>query len=325
MLHDYDLVSSFLPSWNNNRKNIFRPSLCSESLNSRGHEEVHKQDGQLPVACISEAKRHAWLGVERRRFPYFDRGCGKQCMRVEINYLKYQSWISWADFFLVLGHVTHFCLQRHFTGKHEGSFWSQRSIVVQSSCAQKVSFDGIPASARRDQVSLKTLSSRPRQWKPINFSPHFADGCRYGGSLCARRTGSTQRPWPCHGFATASSCVAWTTRSPSIRSGGRTPLSPQSHALPQVRPTVEGVLRITEVSKSRIYCQSLRYARIEASLLSKLIRQLSLKIPIAHRNHSCEMYAATHRSPTWPPPVTPWPTPRRRRKVCAKTTPYSFD
>ena len=266
MLHGYDLVSTFLSSWSNNRKNDFRPSLCSESLNSRGHEEVHKQDGQLTVACISEAKRHAWLGVERRRFPYFDRGCGKQCMRVEINYLKYQSWFLWADFALVFRSC--YSLLSPATFHRQAWRLSQkpeehrRQIALCSESQLRWHSSKRPTRSGFPQ----TLSSRPRQWRPINLSSHFADGCRYGGSLCARRTGSTQRPWPCHGFATASSCVAWTTRSPSIRSGGRTPLSPQSHALPQVRPTVEGVLRITEVSKSRIYCQSLRYARIEANL-----------------------------------------------------------
>ena len=111
--------------------------------------------------------------------------------------------------FLFLGHVTHFCLQRHFTGKHEGSLRSQRSIVVKSPCAQKVSFDGIPASARRDQVSLKhfqvdqgnedPLTSHPILQMDADTADHFAHGGWAQPNAHGHVMGSRRRPHVWHG------------------------------------------------------------------------------------------------------------------------------
>lgn len=112
----------------------FRSSLCSESLNSRGHEEVHKQDGKLSIASIAEAECHAWLGVERGRLTHPNCCSGEQCMKVEIRDNESMCSNSLICFFFT-GHVTHFRLQRHFTGKHEVTVGSKRSVVFKSTCA----------------------------------------------------------------------------------------------------------------------------------------------------------------------------------------------
>ena len=102
----------------------FRLGLRSQPLNPGRSEEVHKQDGQLPLIGVPQAECHAGLGLQRRRITYSHRSCRKQgifrviywrCPTCRSCYNPPKKIVPFT------GTAPDGCFQRHFSGQHESS------------------------------------------------------------------------------------------------------------------------------------------------------------------------------------------------------------